>query len=153
MIDMEARPGRPLDDDGFAEIVARDAKGKSTLSEYNMLRMPENVVRWHRELVFIRNDINDQITEARLSTDTPTHKAERLLRMRTVMKHVQRNQRMARYLMDQHDLHDFATGQIVGSMQQLEHVLAEGDYDNAKKMLEGILDRLERRGAVSAAHS
>lgn len=145
MITQRVRPLRDVDDDGFAEMVSRDLKGRSDLTEYNLLRLPENVVRWHRELVFVKKDIEYQLNEVNLSTDDPQIKAQRLLRMRTLLKHINRNRKLAQYTMNELSLVDLSNGRIISGLHDLEHIVVDGRIDDAKHYIQALLDNLENR--------
>lgn len=145
MITQRVRPLREVDDDGFADMVGRDLKGQTDLTEYNLLRQPENVVRWHRELIFIQKDIEYQFNEIKLSSDPPEVKAQRRIGMRTVLKHINRDRKLAQYTMNQHGLLDHSEGHIVSGLHDLEHALGDGRTEDAQLMIQGLLDTLENR--------
>ena len=67
-----------MDDETFARIVAQDVKNKLNSREKDYLNLPENRDRWVRSLVFLKENLNDQLVDLDDQEQIETNRYEAL---------------------------------------------------------------------------
>ena len=149
----------------FSALVQTDIRGAATEDEYNWLRHPDNVLNWLRELYFIKNSVESNLSFlASERTDHPSNPSNfdgseakanaagwkditadikrRRTRAMKFLSYVNARVQQASYIVSSLGILKFDDIAILNALHTVENMLIDKEPDTALHYLSKLIDNL-----------